>query len=561
MGPSTRVNPRPSGDGSGGICYRPMRRALVITLLGACEAAGLSGNADKGEPLTTASRRDPGTVVVGRPADAISLDPGRVTDNESAEICEQIYEALLHYQPGSDRIEPGLAESWTTSEDGLTWTFELRKGVEFHDGTPLTAEAVVFSLERQRDPEHPFHGPDATRLTFRYWENIYKNIRKVEATGPLTVRITLDRRYAPFEANMAMFPVTIVSPTAVAKYKGEFYRHPVGTGPFRFAEWEDGRIVLERNDNYWGEKPAIERLVFRAMPDGRERLIGLEAGAIDVAYSILPEELQYVELHPELDLHRAPANNVAYLAMNTLRSPFDDLQVRRAVNLAINKEPIVKLAFQGMAVMANGPLPPSQWGYHDVGARYPYDVDAARAALAKAAERGVFDPETEYRLFVPNAPRPYLPDPQAVAQVIQANLAAAGMKVDIVAQSMKAHTESAENGEHHLALYGWVGDNGDPDNFLYTLLDQDNTNLGLARNVAFFRNQSVHELLIAAQQTFSRPERERIYERAQVIIAEQAPWVPLAHSQVVVAARRDVSGIVVTPSTHVDFKGVRRLAR
>ena len=495
--------------------------------------------------------------MVGRPADAISLDPARVSDNESGEVCEQIYESLLRYRPGSTRVEAGLAERWEMTPDGRTWTFYIRPGVRFHDGSPLDAHAVVFSLERQRDAAHPYHRLDRTRLEFAYAEML-KTIRSVEATGPMTVRITTDRTYAPFEANMAMVAFAIISPRALTSWREEYYLHPVGTGPFRFSEWKDGRIVLERNPDYWDKPPAIDRLVFRAIPDGRQRLIELESGAIDVAYSILPNELQFVDLHPDLQLYRAAANNVAYLAMNTTRPPFDDLRVRRAVNYAINTDPIVKLAYQGMATAASGPLPPTQWGYHPVAA-YRYDPEKASGLLKDAAADGHFDPFRVHRLYVPSTPRPYLPDPESVARVIQANLKAVGLQTELVVQGMKAHIEDAQNGEHDLALFGWVGDNGDPDNFLYLLLDQDNTTPGAARNVAFYRDAELHELLIGAQQSMSRSEREKMYRRAQERIAAQAPWAPLAHSQVSVAARVDVGGIRVNPSTHVDFRGVKRL--
>jgi peptide/nickel transport system substrate-binding protein len=536
-------------------------RAACLCLLFACDLSGLGGGGAASDQRASrvSTRRDRGTVVVGRPADALSLDPARATDNESGEVCEQIYESLLRYRSGSTRVEPGLAERWEMSPDGRRWTFHLRAGVKFHDGTPLDAAAVVFSLERQRDLEHPYHRPDRTGLEFSYLEML-KNIRKVEAVDPMTVAITIDRNYAPFEANMAMVAVAIVSPSALTAWGDRYYLHPVGTGPFRFEEWKDGRIVLVRNADYWGKPPAIDRLVFRAIPDGRQRLIELESGAIDVAYSILPAELQFVDLHPDLQLYRAAANNVAYLAMNATHPPFDDLRVRRAVNHAINKDPIVKLAYQGVATPAIGPLPPSQWGYHPVDP-YRYDPERASDLLKDAAAEGRFDPYRIHKLYVPSTPRPYLPDPESVARVIQANLKAAGLKTELVVQGLKAHNESAQNGEHDLALFGWVGDNGDPDNFLYLLLDQDNAVPGTARNIAFYRDPQLHELLMAAQQTTSRPHREQIYRQAQERIAFQAPWVPLAHSQVSVAARVDVGGIVVNPSTHVDFRGVKRLER
>ena len=527
--------------------------AGVIVVLGGCELGWFD---DRRDPSATSmARRDPGTLIVGRVADAITLDPARVTDNESVEVCEQLYDTLLEYHPGSDTIEPGLATDWRVSDDGTVWTLDIRRGVKFHDGTKLDAHAVVFSLERQRDPSHPHHHED-----FAYWQNSYRNIEKVEALDDYTVKITIERRYAPFEATLAMFPVAIVSPAAVEARGDDYGMHPVGTGPFRFVSWEGGRVVLERNEDYWDGAPTMQRLVFQAIPDGRQRLVALESGAIDIAYSIPPEELQFVELHPQLTLYRRPANNVAYMAMNTQRAPFDDVRVRRAANYALNKEPIVKLIYQGMAIPADGPLPPSQWGYHRIKDRYAYDPDRARELLAAAAADGKFDQGARLRMFVPSTPRPYLPDPVGVARVIRANLADVGIDTELVIQPFRQHRRDLQYGEHDMALFGWVGDNGDPDNFLYVLFDRENTTPGLARNIAFFRDAEVHGLLVLGQETADRDEREQIYARVQELIGQQAPWVPIAHSRVVVAARRDVAGILLSPTSHVHYDRVRRVS-
>ncbi|HEY1585226.1 MAG TPA: ABC transporter substrate-binding protein, partial [Polyangia bacterium] len=283
------------------------------------------------------------TVLVGRGADAIALDPARITDSDSSEVTEQIFEHLVRYKQDSPEIEPSLAESWE-SPDGRVWTFHLRKNVRFHDGTPFDADAVVFSFDRQRDPHHPYHQED-----FTYWENNFRNIQQIEAVDPYTVRITIERSFAPFLSNLATFPVSIVSPAAVRKWGPEFARHPVGTGPFRFVEWSPGeRIMLAANPNYWGGAPKIQHLVFVNIRDPRQRLVALEGGAIDVAENLSPEDLQFVALHPELRLLHVAANNVGYLAMNTTHPPFDDVRVRRAVNYAINKTALVKLIYQGL---------------------------------------------------------------------------------------------------------------------------------------------------------------------------------------------------------------------
>jgi peptide/nickel transport system substrate-binding protein len=535
---------------------------LILPLCWSCDLVSRGDEHRAGRlraPVLAVSRRDPGTLVVGRPRDAQSLDPARVGDNESVEVCEQIYDTLLTYNASTKSIQAGLAERWEMSRDGTQWTFHLRDGVRFHDGNPLDADAVVFSLERQRDGGHPFHVPDRTGLDFIYWQTSYRNVRKVEALDRLTVRVTIDALYAPFEANMAMFPAAIVSPRAVARSGADYYRHPVGTGPFRFVSWKSGRIVLERNSQYWGERPGINRLVFRAVPDARQRLTELESAALDVAYSIPPDQLQFVELLPDLVVHQEAALAVAYLAMNTTHPPFDDVRVRRAVNHAVNRDPIVKLAYQGLASPATGPLPPDQWGYHRTETTYPYDPERARELLAEARADGRFDPSREYKLYAPASPRSYLPEPEVIARVLKANLAAVGVKTKIIVQPMQAHDESVEGGDHDLCLYGWVGDNGDPDNFLYTLFDQSNTEPGLAQNLAFFRDAELHDLLVDAQRIVARSKREDLYRRAQERIAAQAPWVPLAHSRVAVAARVNVDGIVINPTNGVEFKRVRRL--
>jgi len=511
-------------------------------------------------PIALTSRRDPRTLVVGRPTDAQSLDPARVSDNESAEVCEQIYEPLLTYDPHTRRIEPGLAQTWQMSSDGRVWTFHLRPGVRFHDDTPLDADAVVFSLERVRDAHHPFHIADRSGLSFVYMENVFRDMRRVEKIDPLTVRITIDRLYAPFEANLAMFPVAIVSPNQVKKWGVDYYKHPSGTGPFRFVKWEAGRIVLERNPDYWGKPPEIDRLVFRAVADARQRLIELESAALDVAYSIPPDQLQFVELLPDLVVLQEPSLAVAYLAMNTTHPPFDDVRVRRAVNHAVNRDPIVKLAYQGLAAAASGPLPPEQWGYHEATTTYVYDPDRARALLAEAAADRRFDPSRVLRLYAPSTPRPYLPEPDLIARVLQANLAAVGIKTELVIQDKEKHNEATERGDHDLCLFGWVSDNGDPDNFLYTLLDEDNARPGMAQNLAFYRDDDLHQILLSAQRITERGRRVELYRRAQERIALQAPWVPLAHPRTAVAARVSVDGIDINPTSGIDFKGVRRRA-
>jgi peptide/nickel transport system substrate-binding protein len=488
-------------------------------------------------------------VLVGRANDAIALDPARITDSESAEVTEQIFDHLVRYKQDSSEIEPSLAESWE-SADGRVWTFHLRKNVRFHDGTPFDADSVVFSFDRQRDPHHPFHQED-----FTYWENTFRNIQSVEALDSSTVRITIERSYAPFLSNLAMFPVSIVSPAAVRKWGNEFARHPVGTGPFRFVEWSPGeRVMLAANPNYWGGAPKIQHLVFVAIRDARQRLVALEGGAIDVAENLSPEDLQFVALHPELILLRVAANNVAYLAMNTTHPPFDDVRVRRAVNYAVNKTAIVKLIYQGLAKPATTPVPPAMWGHVDE-ATYRYDRNEAMRLLAEAKYTR---PARRPKLFVMDTPRTYMPAPETVARIIQHNLRDVGMDVEVVVNDFETQVRATQNGEHDLCLLGWTADTADPDNFLYVLFDPENAEPGTARNLAFFKKAELHGLLSWAQESSDRSERERFYKKAQDLIANQAPWVPLAHGEAVVAARANLGALRIHPSSTVYFHRVFR---
>ena len=491
----------------------------------------------------------PSSLLVGRAADAIGLDPARVTDAESVEVSEQIFEHLVRLDRRGD-IEPALAERWDSLADGKEWIFHLRKGVRFHDGNPVDADAVVFSFERQRDTKHPFHCSD-----FEF-ESLFNNIVRIEKVGPLDVRILIEEPYAPFLANLATFPMSIVSPRSVEQWGNDFRSHPVGSGPFRFVEWAPGeRITLEANPDYWGGAPRLQHIAFVPVPNPRQRLVSLEGGAIDVAENLAPQDLQFLALHPDLRTERVPGHNVGYLAMNTQRPPFDDVRVRRAIAAGINKEAIVKLVYQGLGVEATGPLAPSMWGHVDL-PPVPYNPTEARRLLAEAGWKGTGPGGKKPRLFVPSTPRTYLPSPERVAQMIAQNLHDVGMDVDVVALDMPEHLRATAAGEHDLCLIGWTGDNGDPDNFLYTLFHSDNTQPGIARNLAFLKDRELDGILRWAQESPDKAQRLQLYERAQRIIADRVPWVPLAHSQLVVARRRTVHGLWLPPTSTLYFHHV-----
>jgi peptide/nickel transport system substrate-binding protein len=498
-------------------------------------------------------RRDPGTLVVAQATGVIGLDPVRVTDSESIEVGELLYEGLVRWKPGSTDVDASLATAWEVSKDGKRWTFHLRPGVVFHDGTPLDANAVVFSFERLLEPKHPYllNPEDGT-----YWRSLLKSVTKVVAIDRNTVEIQVAHPYAPLLGDLAIYP--IVSPTAVRQWGEAFKVHPVGTGPFSFESWTVGeQVVVKRFDRYWAKPALLDRIVFLVVVDARQRLVDLESGSVDIATAILPDEQPFVELHPDLVLHHTAGNAVSYIAFNMQRGPFADVRVRRAINHAINKEPIVKLAYQGRAVAADGPLPSTQWGYHKAKTHYDYDPVLARKLLAEAIADKTFDPTVVYQFYASTTPRLYVAEPERVARFIQSALDQIGIKTQLVLKPYKEHRTALENGEHDLALFGWIGDTGDPDNFLYVLF---HSAMAGDQNLAFYKNAGVDKLLIDAQVAVDDITRTALYRAVQERIADDAPWVPIAHSEYVVAGRRELQNVVLSPLGHPLYAKIWRRA-
>ncbi len=272
----------------------------------------------------------------------------------------------------------------------------------------------------------------------------------------------------------------------------------------------------------------------------------LESGAADIIQQLDPDDLPLVRLHPDLRLETAPAALVSYLAMNTQRRPLNDGRLRRAIAHAIRREALVKLVYQELGIPAVGPLPPNVWGARSDVVTYPYDPARARKIIADIFGGPYRGPPL--RLFAPSAPRPYMPAPDRVALVIKNCLQEVGLPVEVILADPAEHQRALWAGEHDLALHGWFNENGDPDNFLYTLLDSDNTTGSRPSNIAFYSSGWFHDVIGVAQRTTERTERERLYWQAQAILAADVPWVPLAHSKVVFAARNAISGLVVQPS-------------
>ena len=490
-----------------------------------------------------------GTLIWGRGGDSVTLDLAQATDGESIKAGIQIYENLVKFGNNSMKIEPQLATSWSVSPDGLTWTFHLRKGVTFQDGTPFDAHAVYESFDRIIDPQNPYHAYGK----WRYMSLSLGMVKQVKVIDKYTVALVTKKPYAPLLNNLALWLCPIVSPKALAEYKDQIGQHPVGTGPFKFVKWiKDDQIILERNDHYWGKKPKLDRIILKSIPESSARLMALQSGTVDIADDLDPDSIALVKKDPKLAVIERPSINVGYLAMNCQKPVFKDVRVRQAINYAIDKQTLIKTIFHGLAIPAVNPYPPTIWGYDKAIKPYPYDPAKAKKLLKEAG----FDHNQTLELWAMPVSRAYMPEPVRTAELIQAYLAAVGVKVKIVRYDWGTYLQKTANGEDDMCMLGWLGGNADPDNFLYGLLSADTAKTPGAANVALWKNAEFTSLVKKAQGIFNNAERAKYYKKAQVIFHKEAPWVPLAHSTIARCYNKRLHDVPLRPNGLNSFQMV-----
>ncbi|MFK9094038.1 ABC transporter substrate-binding protein [Bacillus salipaludis] len=524
--------------------------AISMFLVGCNSKTNNETDGKKDPGTSNGSKKD--TLVYGRGGDSTSLDPITTTEGEAFKVTENIYETLLEYGEKDTTIQPGLAEKWEASDDGLTYTFKLRQGVKFHDGTDFNADAVVFNFDRWmngNDEKFPYY-----TMFGGYKADEGHVIKEVKAIDANTVQFVLKRPQAPFLKNLAMSPFGIASPEAVKKWGDDFRSHPVGTGPFKFVEWKKkDRIVVEKNPDYWQKGlPKLNKIIFRVIPENAARLNALAKGEIDVMDGLNNSDEETVKSNDKLQIIERPSMNVGYIGLTNTRKPFDNKLVRQAINYAVDKKSIIDAFYGGKALPAKNPMPPSIEGYNDAIQEYPYDLEKAKALLKEAGYEKGFKME----LWAMPVARPYMPEAQKVAEVIQESLSKIGVTAEIKSVDWATYLEKATKGEFDAFMLGWTGDNGDPDNFIYTLLDKDSIG---SNNYAYYSNDELHDILIEAQTETDQSKRNELYKKAQEIIHEDAPWVPLVHSTPLLAASKDVLNYVPHPTgseclSKVEFK-------
>ncbi|MEZ5989649.1 MAG: ABC transporter substrate-binding protein [Planctomycetota bacterium] len=512
---------------------RALALALAATLLLGLPACG-GDDADGDGGAGGAGKTPPGVVLEdGRGKDSIKLDPAQASDGESSKVIDNVYETLVDFSwdPATPTaIVPRLATSWKESEDRRSWTFELRPGVVFHDGTPFDSAAVVATFEHllAKDAgERPYRGN-------------FLDVEAVEASGPGRVVFRLKEPSAVLLRNLAMFCASIVSPKALKKHGEALASHPVGTGPFKLLRWQkDQVVVLQRFERWWGkERGNLDVVVFKQIKDWASRREQLKSGEIQMTDDLVFQDVDELRATPGVEVQITDGMNVCYLTMNREKAPFDDARTRKAVAMAIDRDRIVELGYYGQAVPARDMLPPNI-PFHTGTVAPAHDPQAAEDLFVASGARGL-----EVELCVMNNPRPYLMQPDLVGQIIKDSLAKAGLEVRIVKLDWATYLARLQRGEYQMAIIGWSTDNGDPDNFYTPLLSSGSID---GTNYSRFSDTNFDVLLAEARQVTDEARRGELFARMQAILAEDCPTVPLVHTRIGSAFRDDVTGFIRHP--------------
>ncbi|MGE8511025.1 MAG: ABC transporter substrate-binding protein, partial [Paraburkholderia terricola] len=539
----------------------PLRRAMLrVSRLGV-PVVLVGALLMNGAPVHAAPT---GTLVFCSEGSPAGFDPGQHTTSTDFDASTNtVYNELVQFRRGTLDLEPALATSWDISADQRTYTFHLRGGVKFHTtawfrpSRDFNADDVLFTFNRMLHADDPFR--KAYPASFPYFSDLGfdRNIESIEKVDALTVRFRLKEPDVIFVRNLAMSFASILSAEYAEKLgaahrEADINQLPVGTGPFVFRSYQkDALIRYDANPGYWRpDDVKLAHLIFAITPDPAVRIQKLASGECQVSVFPRPADLEVLKRNAALTAVSGVGFNVGFVAYNTQHAPLNHVEVRRALDMAIDKPAIIQSVFSGNATIASNPMPPAQWSYNKQLKDAPYDPAKAKALLAQAGFPNGF----EISLWAMPVQRPYNPNAQLMAQLIQQDWAKIGVRAKIVSYEWGEYNRRAkQGGEHDAMLYGWSGDNGDPDNWLGTLLGCDAVH---GSNVSKWCDPAFNALIDKARAAAHVDERTALYQQAQVIFKQQVPYTPIAHSIVSLPVSKRVKGLAFSPLGSHRFEGV-----
>jgi len=539
-----------------GLEARLDRRALLRRGAGAAAGAGVAFGAGGAlaAPSTTGigklvrSQDGPRELIVNIEDDVNSLDPAKGLGTHTLRTVDNMYNSLVETWGDQAEPQPSLATEWTSDPTGIEWTFKLREGVKFHDGTPFDAEAVKFSIDRSLFPDHPYHFPPYPFPPF-----FLASIKEIQVVDPMTVKFVLKAADPTFLGNLVWTTSGIVSPAAIKQHGPDIETNPVGTGPFKFVAWEKGkRLVMEKNPDYWGGAPQADTLIFKPVPEEAARLTQLQKGDLNVAVALSPEFIPEVEKDESLKLLIGPGVHTWYVQLNVNYKPLDDVRVRQALNYAIDREAIVNDILKGAADVSSSFSYPGTWSYEPESEIYTYDPEKAKSLLKEAGQDGGFD-----LLYLVPESGSGMVAPKAIGTVMQAYLEQIGVRCEIQTMEWGAYLnefvgaggmDRPDSGKPPLAMIqmSWMSPVADPGLYINYYLKTGGT-----FNAGSYSNPQMDELLDAAMATVDVEARKSAYSEAQILAAQEAPWIFMFHARNVVATKANLGGLTLNPNMNV----------
>jgi peptide/nickel transport system substrate-binding protein len=492
---------------------------------------------------STLAKRD--QIVLVWKADANTLDSHDTAGHHSGSDAYHIHEGLVTFDEQM-KVHPMLAESWET-KDGQTWTFKLRKGVKFHDGTPFNAEAVKYSFDRIRADRDPYL---KKALKMRALSKVLKEVKVIDDN---TVQLITKYPFGPLIYTLGHKSFSVIGPTAREKYKADYGNHPVGTGPYKFVSWRKGdRIILERYDEYWGNKiepiNRPKRVVIRAIPEDAARVMALETGEVDVITFVPIYEIDRLNKDPRFVVREIPSMTVIYFGMNHMIKPFNDVRVRRALNYAVDKKSIAQHIFKGHAKVPNSVTSPTAV-WHAPGVTYPYNPAKAKKLLAEAGYPNGFKTRMLVHLGKYNMDREFV-------EFARKNLSDVGVDVELQQVEWATHTATLsappDKKDYDMWLRAWSPGTGESSYTLRATMHTDAIQGGW--NWMVYKNPEVNRLI---DQGLVEPDFDKagkLFAKVQRIVTEDAVWIPLVVPNSIVAIRKDVHNVKIFPNEPVYVK-------